>query len=199
MKHLKTIAAAAALLGGVAAAGLVAAQDGPRGPGGPMGFGGPIDFVAIDANADGSLSRDELVARATERMSAADANGDGTIDRAELIAFLPAPRGGLMQVFAPNPAEDMADRVLALLGATEAGQVELGTLTDARVNLLMATADADHDGAISRAEADEMRPHGGRGGHRGGEGRHGRHDGGPRHGMMPAPDDVDAPEAPSQG
>jgi hypothetical protein len=128
---------------------------GPFGPMGRMGHGGPIDFDAIDTDGNDSLSRAELVARATERLSPADSNGDGVIDRAELVAFFPAPRGGgLMGVFARNPAEDMAERVLALLGATEAGQVEVGALADARVNLLLAFLDTDHDAAISRAEAE---------------------------------------------
>jgi len=134
-------------------------EGGPAGPVGAMAHhGGPIDFAAIDTDGNGSLSRAELVARATERLSRADANRDGVLDRSELIAFFPAPRGGgLMDLFASSPAEEMTERVLALLGATEAGQVEVGALADARVNLLFAFVDTDHDAAISRAEA-EARP-----------------------------------------
>ena len=47
--------------------------------------------------------------------------------------------------------------MLALMGATETGQVEVADLADQRVNLLLAFADTDRDAAISQAEADAMR------------------------------------------
>lgn len=182
MTRIALTAAAAALLGGLAAAGIAAAQDGPPRPpagsggaaaGGPMvmmGFGpGRIDFLAIDTDGNGSLSRAELVARATERLAKADANGDGTLSRAELVEALPGPRGGLLDLFGPNPAEAFADRMLALMGATEAGQVTIADLAGQRVNFLLAFADTDRDSAISAAEAEAMpaRHHGrmGRSGH----------------------------------
>ena len=119
--------------------------------GGPMvmmGFGpGRIDFVAIDTDGNGSLSRAELVARASERLAKADANGDGTLTRAELIEALPGPRHGLLDLFGPDPAAAFADRLLALMGATEAGQVTVADLANQRVNFLLAFADTDRDGA----------------------------------------------------
>ena len=99
MTRLLRPAAAAALVFGLTAAGIAAAQPhGPGGPGGPDMLRG-IDFVAIDTDGDGLLSRAELQARATARLSPADANADGIIDRAELIAFLPAPDGGIIGIF----------------------------------------------------------------------------------------------------
>ena len=50
----------------------------------------------------------------------------------------------------------MADRLLALMGGTEAGRVEVAALADRRVNQLLAFADTDRDAAISQAEADAM-------------------------------------------
>ena len=92
MIRIAPISAAAALLAG--AAGVASAQDGPP-SGGPMmmmGWSpGRIDFVAIDTDSNGELSRAELVARATERLAEADGNGDGTISRAELVEA--PPRG----------------------------------------------------------------------------------------------------------
>ena len=168
MTRISRIATAVALLGGVAAAGMAAAQDGPP-SGGPMmmmGFGpGRIDFAAIDTDGNGSLSRAELVARATERLANADADGDGTLTRAEIVDAMPGPR--LLDLFGANPAEAFADRMLALMGATEAGQVTVADLAGQRVNFLLAFADTDRDAAVSRAEADAM---GSR--HRGGMGRH---------------------------
>ena len=152
---------------------MAAAQDGPP-SGGPMmmmGWSpGRIDFVAIDTDSNGELSRAELVARATERLGKADADGDGTISRAELVEALPGPRGGLLDLFGPDPGEALADRVLAVVGATEAGQISIADFAGQRVNFLLAFADPDRDAAISRAEADAMRDshHGGK--HRSGHG-----------------------------
>ena len=155
----RTIAAAAALLGGIAAAGVAAARrtaptaarwDGDRQRGG-------IDFVAIDTDGNGSLSRAELQARATARLGRADANGDGALDRDEIVAAMPGPHGGLVERLRRRPGRALADRLLALMGATEAGQVEVAALADRRVNMLLAFADTDRDAAISQAEADAMR------------------------------------------
>lgn len=162
MTGIARLAAGAALLGLAAASAAVANERDHHH--GMMGFGGEIDFETIDTDGNGSLSRAELVTRATERLSAADTNGDGAIDRAELIAFLPGPRRHGLDVFAPDPSAGMADRVLALLGATEAGQVPVGEFAEARVNLLLAFIDTDRDAAISRAEAEER------------QGRRGAHD-----------------------
>lgn len=159
MTRIAGITAAAALLAGVAATGVAVAQGGPMG-GSMMGSGrGGLDFAAIDTDGNGTLSRDELIARATERLSAADTNGDGALDRNELIIAMPGRHGGLGNIFAADPAEAMADRLLAMMGATEAGRIEIATLADQRVNFLLAFVDTNRDSAISRAEADAMRAH----------------------------------------
>jgi Ca2+-binding EF-hand superfamily protein len=147
----------------------------------PGGLGGPrgarIDFVAIDADGDGALTRDELTARATTRLAAADANGDGALDRAELIAALPGPRNTILMVFAPDPAAERADRFLAFMGVAENGRVEIAAIAERQVNGLVARFDADRDGAISRAEARRPakghRSHGMGHGAPGGHGAHG--------------------------
>jgi hypothetical protein len=159
-------AAAAALLA-LAAAGPVAAQGphgmmGTMGPDGMMSMGGMgrggrvLDFAAIDTDGNGSLSRAELQARARARLATADQNGDGNLDRAEIIAALPGSHSAFVTMFSPDPAEGHADRILALVGATETGQVEITVLADRRVNQLFAYVDTDHDAAISRAEANAL-------------------------------------------
>ena len=157
--------AAVLVLAGLAVPGLAAAQDdamrGPR---------RGIEFVAIDSDGNGTLVRAELVARATSRLGAADANGDGALDRAEIVAVLPAPRNPLEQVFRQDPAEARADRMLAMMGATEAGRIEIAALAERHVNAALALLDSDHDGAISRQEADAMQTR-----------RRGHHDGGDHH------------------
>ena len=149
MRHL-TAAAATALA--TLAAGTAMAQDGP----GDMmgGFHGEIDVVAIDTDGNGVLTRAELQARAIERLARADENADGSLDRVEIVALLPGPRGGFLNLFAEDPAERMADRLIALMGGTEAGRVEIAALADRRVNALLALADADRDAAISLEETE---------------------------------------------
>lgn len=183
-KTFLRLAASAALVSGVGAA-VAFADPGPRGPGGPDGFGpgfgpgfgaGRIDFEAIDANADGKLDRAELTGRAMERIAVFDLDKNGQIDRAELIAALPA-REGLNDIFAPNPAERMADRILAMHGATADGAVPVAQMAEQRVNMVFAALDEDGDGVIVLDEIRRDGP-GGPGGPGGHERRHGDH--GPR-------------------
>jgi hypothetical protein len=168
MTTLSRLTAPAVLLAGLGAAGVAWADF-------PMGGGrGGVDFDAIDADADGALTRAELTARATERLAEPDANGDGALDRAELIAVMPAPRGLFVDVFAADPAEARADRMLAFMGATEAGRIEIVALAERHVNGLLARVDRDRDGAVSRDEAEAAAE-------RRAERRHDRRE---RHGMM---------------
>jgi hypothetical protein len=151
---MRYLTAAAATAIAALAAGTAMAQEGP----GDMmgGFHGEIDVVAIDTDGNGVLSRAELQARAVERLARADENGDGSLDRAEIVALLPGPRHGFLNVFAEDPGERMADRLLALMGATETGRVEIAALADRRVNGLLAMADSDRDAAISLEEAEAI-------------------------------------------
>ena len=180
MRYLTATAATAIA---VLAAGTAMAQHGP----GDMlgGFHGEIDVVAIDTDGNGVLTRAELQARAAERLARADENGDGGLDRMEIVALMPGPRGGFLNLFAEDPAERMADRLIALMGGTEAGRVEIAALADRRVNALLALADTDRDAAISLEEAeaaaerlDRPGPWHERGGDRGRRGD--RDDDGPR-------------------
>lgn len=194
MTHYRRILAALALAGGVGVTGIALAQpapsdappppdaepraEAPAMPMGPMGgpegrFHGPrgprIDFAAIDANGDGVLTREELSERAAGRLAGADGNGDGALDRDELIAALPGPRDQITNVFAPNPAEMRADRLIAFMGASDAGQFQIRDFADRQVNAVVAKLDRDHDGSISQAEAapkgkPHRHPHGDDGG-----------------------------------
>lgn len=157
---------AAVLLGTLGATGLAVADTGFGGSG--PGIEREIDFIVIDTNGDGQLSREELVARATERFSAADTNGDGNLDRAEIAAQMPKPRNGFGNIFGVDRAQQRADRMLAMVGATEAGQAPIAMFADQRVNMLLSFADEDRNAAISEAEAAAL-PTGPMGNH----GRHG--------------------------
>jgi hypothetical protein len=175
MTTTRKLLSVAAVLGAISAAGVAAAHDGRGGPGGgPLGFGrGGVDFVAIDANGDGALGRDELVARSTSRIVEIDLDRDGAIERAELIEAAPTRGPRLFDVFAPDPAEEMADRVLAMHGGTATGSVAVADLAEAQVNMLLTRLDENRDDALSQAEAEAA-----------GEGRRGE---GRGHGHMPRP------------
>jgi hypothetical protein len=153
MTRIRAFAAVAALAAATTVAGAASAQD--------HGFGASadaLDFRAIDTDGDGSLGRAELQARAVARLGRADRDGDGWLDREELIAIMP---GGddAFRIFSTGPGGAMADRLLALMGATEAGRVEVSALADRRVNMLLAVIDTDRDAAISPAEADARDAH----------------------------------------
>jgi hypothetical protein len=158
-KSMTALALVATLASG---AGAAIAQDGPmRGRMGPMGaMAGPtlggLDFVAIDTDKNGSLSRAELQARAVARLAVVDTDHDGALSRDELVVAMSDGRGGLVALFSVDPAEAMADRLIARMGGTEAGRVEVAVLASDRVNRLLAFADTDRDAAISQAEADAM-------------------------------------------
>lgn len=174
MTQVSRFLPAAALLAALGAAGVATADGGQMrgfghgGPGGSaeFGSGGPrsIDFAAIDANADGSLGRTELLDRSAAKLAVLDLNGDGALDRAELITAFPAANP-VLDVFSASPAEAMADRMIAMNGGTAEGRVDMATLSEAQVNRLLTRLDADHDDAISAAEAEAPM------------GRHAGHDG----------------------
>ena len=94
----RPMTALAALRGALASAGAARRAGGPGGaPRGPMADpmrpGGSTSSPSTPT-ATASLSRAELQARAVARLGEADANGDGALDRDELIARMPGARGG---------------------------------------------------------------------------------------------------------
>ena len=193
MPRITHLVAAATFVGGLTIAGLAAAEPGGGRHGGPMPFGGPIDFQAIDTDGNGTLSRAELMARATARIASADGDKNGSLDRAELAAALPGPEDTIVAVFAVRPADRLADRILAETGSTEAGSVTVEVLAARQVNMLLAAVDTDRNAAISLEEADTMpAPRGGWHDGEHGGGHDGGHDGG--HGGPGMPDGSDGPD-----
>ena len=158
MHRPTTALTAAALLAGLMAAGAAQAQDGPaRGEGHHFGprAAMAIDFAAIDTDADGKLSREELTTHALARITVFDLNGDGSLDAGELAAIMPAPpHAGLMRPFAPDRGARFAERVLTRMDATEAGSVAVADMAERQVNAILARLDRDHDGAISESESE---------------------------------------------
>jgi hypothetical protein len=171
MSRLTKLTAGAALLAALAAAGWVAAQDRPlggpggrpgaeAGPGSGHGFGRGagaghgFDFAAVDADGNGSLTAAELQAFAVARVAVIDTDGNGTVSRVELVALVPDRMGPLMNPFGRDRGEVFADRMLARMGATEAGGIVIEDMVARRVSDMLAVFDTDRDGAIAEAEAD---------------------------------------------
>lgn len=141
--------AATLLLLGVAAAAPALAQGAHGGP-------RALDFDAIDADASGTLSAAELTDRATGRISEADTNADGALDRDEIIAAMPGAGPAFAAPFGPDRAAGRADRMLAMMGASESGEIVIVEMAGRQTDRLLAIADTDGDGEISREEADAM-------------------------------------------
>ena len=121
----------------------VVAQDGP----GPMPM---FPFDTVDADKDGKVTQPELDAFRAAEAKALDGNADGKLSADELTAMHLArmtERAGVM-------AAEMIDRLDTdgdmALSATELAARPMPAL-------LFEKADADGDGAVTKAEAETLR------------------------------------------
>ena len=131
-------------------------------------------FTELDANADGSVTLEELEGAGEARFAAADTDGDGALSRDELIARSQAR------------TETRVDRMLERADADGDGQLTLAEAEEAREGRgrsdrggrgrsperMFERLDAYSDGAVTQAEFDEgvaqmMERRGGRHGDRG--------------------------------
>lgn len=139
---------------------------------GSMGVPGLAPIESYDTNGDGTIRQDEIEARRAERFAQADANSDGALSAEELIAMEEAIREEVRQARAKAQATEiitrMDDNGDGLLQAEE---------LEARTPLLAPMFDQfdlDNDGGISQVELEG--DHSGRVGRNGdfGPGRHGQ-------------------------
>lgn len=130
MKKQLFAAVFAALMTGVPYAAY--AQEAPPPPGGP---GGGM-MMRADANHDGIITREEMLADADQRFAAMDANHDGKV----------------------TPEEREASRAGGWRGGRGGGDGDM-TLDQqhAQANRRFDMVDANHDGKIDQAEQDAMR------------------------------------------
>ena len=173
MRLATKLLSAAAVIATLGIAGSVAADSDRRAGPGPRG----LDFATLDSDGDGAVSRAEMTARGTERLAGADTNGDGRLDRNELIAAMPE-RPAMMDLFGPDRAAGMADRMIARFGDGESGDLVIAEMVEQQVGAMFARLDADNDGSISAAELDVRQ---GRQAARGDGAGHGPRDRGWRH------------------
>jgi Ca2+-binding EF-hand superfamily protein len=145
------------MLGALTLAGLVAASFSTvamaEGRGGDR-QGAMFDFTAMDANADGQVTKDEVAAFQAGRVAALDTDKDGNLSAAELIAGQTARE----KAQDDRRAAHMAARMLERRDANKDGVLSLSemTLAKGRGDKMFDRADTDNNGAISKAEADVM-------------------------------------------
>lgn len=113
-------------------------------------------FEELDADADGSVTLEEVRAAGEGRFARADADGDGALSRAELLAQGQARLA------------DRVDRMLERLDGNGDGQLTQAEMEEAREGRgprfgrggpsperMFERLDADGDGAVTEAEFDE--------------------------------------------
>ncbi len=93
---------------------------GPRGP--------RIDFEEVDANQDGKITQEELQAHAAARFAAADTDGNGTLSVEEMIARAEAQRAERMMRGAERMIERMDQNGDGVLSAAEMGPRDEGRI-----------------------------------------------------------------------
>jgi len=172
MRNAKKIAGLGLVLGAaVTLAAMPASARGPLGDrfGGAGDFGGrgdffATDFAGIDANGDGQITEEDLVAGAEARFAEVDTDGDGALSAEEFAASVKARIEARMAESGRTSPEgwdidEMASRMAArILGARDAdkdGAVSLEELAPVNgFGRLIDRFDTDDDNAISQAEYD---------------------------------------------
>ena len=137
--------------------------------------GPQMSFAELDANGDGSLTREDAQQRATERFADADANGDGSVTLQELtdagVARFEERYQQRLNAAAPGavPGRPSDAQVLARAEKMASGLLQRadtdgnGTIEEAEMQAmpgldrLIARADTDEDGAVSQDEFNAAR------------------------------------------
>lgn len=150
--------------------------------------GGPM--MRADTNGDGQISRAEFVAEADARFQQMDADHDGTLTRDEMKAFRQAmhdrmvANGGRGDMPPPPPPGGKPPKDKADGGSDGAGRTITRADFTNRAAARFDRMDTNHDGTLDQAERDAARPK------RGGRGGHGGHH--MRGGEMPPPPPANA-------
>jgi Ca2+-binding EF-hand superfamily protein len=110
--------------------------------------GGMHSFAGADANNDGNITREEFLARPTQMFDRLDANHDGVIQASERPQRPERSQGEARQRANPDANGDHQ--------LSQAEWTSMGASMFERL-------DANHDGRITREEADAARPHRGGG------------------------------------
>lgn len=159
----------------------VFAQTAPEAMGAGMGPMPMVNFDAMDADKDGSVTKEEVTAAMTARATEADTDKDGKLSPEELVVMHEKAQAARKL--------DRANAMITRLDADKDGVLTLAEMAAAPgADRMFSHLDANADGTISKEEVEAMMSdmgEMGQGGHRGkgGKGGHGRgHDGHDGHG-----------------
>lgn len=103
-------------------------------------------FASADANGDGAVSKSEFLAARTKVFPQIDRNGDGVLTADEFSAQAQGLQGRIM-----------APRLFANFDLNADGKVTPEEFAKAPAPLF-DKADTNHDGVVSKAELDAVRP-----------------------------------------
>ncbi|RLJ60550.1 EF hand domain-containing protein [Litoreibacter meonggei] len=115
------------------------------------GHGPRVTFEELDADGNGSVTEAEMRAHRAAHFAMADADGDGSLSRSELEAQMKSGKESRM--------ERRLDRMMDHLDADDNGVLSQEELADAggkRKGHGFSRMDKDGDGAVSKAEFEEM-------------------------------------------
>lgn len=108
--------------------------------------GAPIEFEALDTNADGQITMEEMQNRGAARLAQADTDGDGFLSLSEI------------ETAAAERVSAHAARMLERLDANSDGKLSAEEMQKpGRADRRFNRVDADGDGAITKAEFDAAR------------------------------------------
>lgn len=150
-------ASVAAALIAVGVAGGALAQAGGGAPGmGPKGPNLERMFAMIDADGDGKITKEEMQAAPQRRFEAADTDGDGKLTAAELTEARMEQARRRIEAKVQKMLKAMDKDGDGVLSAEEMGPAARAEArAEARRDRMFDRFDADDDGAVSRAEAEE--------------------------------------------
>lgn len=162
---VKTNAFTLAALVAAALSTAVLAEAGPMGGPGMMPM---FNFDQADADKDGKITKDEVTALMTTRMTEADTDKDGKLSADELVAMREKAE-----------AAQKAERAKAMIAKLDSDAD--GFLTPAEMaaaegpQMMFDRMDTNSDGALTQDEIDTMKAEMQE--HMGGHGKHGKHGG----------------------
>lgn len=153
MKH-KTKIALASIAGAVAVGGIAyGAQGYQQGKEMRRAFAPEKIMERVDLDGDKAASTEEMTTLATSLFTAADSDADGKLTKAEIVAAIDT---GSMPEPIKRRSGRVADRIVGQGDINQDGTLELDEITN-RIGKFHALVDWNDDGRVELAEAKRMR------------------------------------------